>query len=677
MLLGTMTAAIFANSVAVEEEAAGRTAKTVTAYGDAQVDTAQYEFGGASALFDGTGDYLYAADPDGDFLFGTSSDFTIEFWYKKPDTGVTHRLSSNRGGYNTGNWYIQFDHTTDKIQWGVNGASAQRSTNTFDDTNWHHLALVRSGSDFELFIDGASENTLNGSYQFGRSGDDYIKFGAISTLYGNVHIDEMRVSNVARYTSAFTAPTSRFGNDSNTLLLIHADGTDGSTTFTDDAGARNTIPTRAYNDAQVDTAQYKIGSASALFDGTDYIELSNTANELTYGERDFTIEFWLRASAIPGSSDYDFVYDARSSGTGTQISLCINDSKMKLYTAGAFRISSSSTISSNTWYHFALTRTGGTTTLWQDGSSVGTYSDTNDYTSRDNVKLGLNFNNVNGFVGHLDEVRISNTARYTSSFTPSTTAFTNDDNTIYLLHAEGSDASTSFTDDAGLSITYRSDSYASSVKLAVPFDLIHEFDDVSHLITNSTSSEASKTTGPASSISEIGYFADYEKSLENASGLGAAMTYTPSTSIPSAASGTYVVECWVKASSSTTNANWCLSSGDSGGRWLFAFNTGTSNQFAAENWLGLGDTNWHHVAIVCDGGTKRAYLDGKYEGAWSSSNTGFSTLHVGQFSAGDSNDFNGRLQDLRVTIGSNRGYTGTNTSTANFTLPSSIVESYS
>ena len=36
----------------------------------------------------------------------------------------------------------------------------------------------------------------------------------------------------------------------------------------------------------------------------------------------------------------------------------------------------------------------------------------------------------------MDEIRISNNIRYTSNFTPSTTAFTTDANTKLLLHAE-------------------------------------------------------------------------------------------------------------------------------------------------------------------------------------------------------------------------------------------------
>ena len=47
------------------------TPKTVTAFGDAQISTAQSKFGGASIAFDGTGDYLSAND--GDLVLGTGS----------------------------------------------------------------------------------------------------------------------------------------------------------------------------------------------------------------------------------------------------------------------------------------------------------------------------------------------------------------------------------------------------------------------------------------------------------------------------------------------------------------------------------------------------------------------------------------------------------------------------
>jgi len=228
---------------------------------------------------------------------------------------------------------------------------------------------------------------------------------------------------------------------------------------------------------------------------------------------------------------------------------------------------------------------------------------------------------------------------------------------------------------------FRSDSYASNVYLAVPFDYDTEMADVSASI-NSGSTTATLTDGPASSLSTANVkwtTPAYTKSYLGATGLGAANTYALSTSMPSSNSGsnTFVVEGYFLATNSTSNSNWCLSSADSGGRWLFGINSSSNVTFGGENNIGLGDsTNFHHLAVVLDSGTKRFYLDGIYKGAWYSTNTGFSTLHVGQFNAGDPNDFRGHIQDLRVTIGSNRGYTGTSTSSANFTLPSSIVETY-
>lgn len=228
-------------------------------------------------------------------------------------------------------------------------------------------------------------------------------------------------------------------------------------------------------------------------------------------------------------------------------------------------------------------------------------------------------------------------------------------------------------------ITFRSDTYGSNVYLAVPFDEEHGMDDQSAEI-NGGSTQATLTDGPASSLStaEVKWTSspDYVNSYLGQMGLGAANTYALSTSIPGAGGATaYVVEGWFNAKNSTTNANWCLSSADSGGRWLFGINSGTSFSFANENNIGIG-TGWHHLAIVSESASKRFYYDGIYKGAWVSSNSGFSTLNVGQFNSGDANDYRGHIQDLKVTVGSNRGYTGTNSGSANFTLPSSIVESY-
>jgi len=76
---------------------AGTTVHTVTAYGNAQIDTAQSKFGGASGLFDGAGDYLSTPDSE-DWNFG-SGDFTIDFWVRfnsLPGVGAQRCLYSQR-----------------------------------------------------------------------------------------------------------------------------------------------------------------------------------------------------------------------------------------------------------------------------------------------------------------------------------------------------------------------------------------------------------------------------------------------------------------------------------------------------------------------------------------------------------------------------------------------------
>lgn len=54
---------------------------------------------------------------------------------------------------------------------------------------------------------------------------------------------------------------------------------------------------------------------------------------------------------------------------------------------------------------------------------------------------------VVGFIGYIDEARFSNVARYFTNFTPQTTPFLDDPNTLFLLHMDGANATQTFTDD--------------------------------------------------------------------------------------------------------------------------------------------------------------------------------------------------------------------------------------
>ncbi len=434
----------------------------------------------------------------------------------------------------------------------------------------------------------------------------------------------------------------------------------------------------AFGNTNISTAQSKFGNSSYVFDGTsDSLKVTSDLDDFS-GVGAFTFEFWFRLDDF--DQNYAFLDTRGGNNSRLSINLFLWSGAIQLYQNGFINWSSQPTYSSNTWYHVAVCKALNSSSyeLFVNGTSYGTVTGQSNLAAVDEMNWGLANDEVNFDVdGYLEEIRVSNTVRYTTGFTPQTSAHTNDANTLLLLHGDGINGTTAFIDD--INAETRADSYSSNVTLAVPFSDYTSFDDYSFNI-NSSEKRCAYTSGDAADISnaDTSYWTsepDYVAAYQGGGSAGSALTYALSTSIPSCASGSnnYVVECWVKAESSGTNSNWCLSSADSGGRWLFNFNTGTTISFGNENNIGIG-TNWTHVAIVLKNGTKKFYLNGVYKGAWTSGNTGFSTLNVGQFNSGDVNDFQGKLQDLRVTIGSDRGYTGNNSSSANFTLPSSIIE---
>ena len=85
-------------------------------------------------------------------------------------------------------------------------------------------------------------------------------------------------------------------------LLLHCDGSNGSTTFTDSSPTPKTVT--AYGNAQISTARSQFGGASALFDGSgDYLLVGAAADfkHLHDDSTDYTIEGWIYWSG--GSSD--------------------------------------------------------------------------------------------------------------------------------------------------------------------------------------------------------------------------------------------------------------------------------------------------------------------------------------------------------------------------------------
>jgi hypothetical protein len=208
--------------------------------------------------------------------------------------------------------------------------------------------------------------------------------------------------------------------------MLHMDGADASTTFTDSSSSGKTIT--AVNQAQIDTAQSKFGGASGLFDGTgDSITAADSA-DWDFGTADFTIDFWHRRASASNEVLFDIGNGGAAGGKG--VLLYFTDTKqMQVYVNGTALTAANLIFSEATWYHFAITRSGGTLRLFQDGTSVANPADTSDITgSTAGLRIGLA--NSAGFGaldtnGHIDEFRIvKGTAVWTANFTPPSAPYT-------------------------------------------------------------------------------------------------------------------------------------------------------------------------------------------------------------------------------------------------------------
>jgi hypothetical protein len=209
-----------------------------------------------------------------------------------------------------------------------------------------------------------------------------------------------------------------------TKLLLPFDGTNGATTTSDSSNENNTVTFVAT--AQISTAQSKFGGSSLLLDGnSDYITVSNS--NLGLSGATFTIEFWVYLNGGIGS--LTCLYSDYSGGsTGMIIQKSTGNVVQAYLTGDGADITGTTTLSTGQWYHVALSGSSGSYKLFLNGTQEGS-TFTGSATNGTSTKyIGCFYwTNLGGalrFVdGYLDSFRITKgTARYTSAFTPPTSA---------------------------------------------------------------------------------------------------------------------------------------------------------------------------------------------------------------------------------------------------------------
>jgi hypothetical protein len=218
------------------------------------------------------------------------------------------------------------------------------------------------------------------------------------------------------------------------------------------AAGRDANTLTANGGADITTTYKKFGSGSVDMDGVG--DSITTVLNQDLGTGDFTIEGFFRYPS-PTSTGSDGIFQLSSTSGGLEASVStslafhiLNGQQARIYTrAGMLTTAGAPSATLTGFQHFAVVRSSGTTKLYVGGTEELSVADTNDYSADVNLIIGGIYSSSYLLNGQVDEFRISNTARYTSGFTPTTSAFTNDADTVLLIHADGADGSTSFTDD--------------------------------------------------------------------------------------------------------------------------------------------------------------------------------------------------------------------------------------
>lgn len=600
---------------------------------------------GWSAYFDGASDDLTVASNDA-FKLGTGN-FTVEMWINPTKfTGAATGTLFNIGTFATG-LFIRITISNINV-YVVNNERLNISRGTIITTNtWYHLALVRNGSTFTLYVNGSSVGTFTDSSSI--SPTDATIMIAKSAHNGTEthvgYISNLRlVKGTAIYTANFTPPTEPLTAVAGTSLLTLQDNRfiDRSTnnfaiTVVDNPRITPFSPF-------VPIVQHipSIHGGSAYFDGSgDYLSIPNNT-ALGMGTGNFTIEFWIYQTARGSIRQILDIADGNSAGRlilwvdtgGTLINLGSNGGSRHSTAGGAIVL--------NSWIHVALVRSSGTTKFYINGIQSGTdYADSTNYTcTTGSVHLGINSDGstypLNGYLSNFRIVK--GTAVYTAAFTPPTAPLTAVANTNLLLN---------FT-NAGI------------------------FDETGKVVL--------ETVGNARASTAV---AKYGATSMFFDGTGDYLSAPYDPVLMDWWTSNYTLEAWVYP---TSFSGWSYVDGVSGLKpvlignkefnsathyWGFGLTTTGTLYFAYFNGSpqGAGTSStatlntWNHIAMVKNGTNVTLYLNGVGTSIGNVSGTPQSAANTPlTIGAGNNAYINGYVQDLRITKGHARY-------TANFTPP--------
>jgi hypothetical protein len=383
---------------------------------------------------------------------------------------------------------------------------------------------------------------------------------------------------------------------------------------------------------------------SLLFDGsTGYLTLpSNSA--FTIGTGDFTIETWLYPTSFKRFGTIFSTTSLYTVANNFYLQTDANGNKIVLSSNGTVLLTSNNTLNLNAWNHIAAVRSGTTLTIYINGLSQGSVTNSQSFVS-DTPNIGSVNATTYPISGYISNFRIVNgTAIYTANVTPPTQPLTAVTNTKLLLNTTTIPSTSAFTDIGPNNF--------------------------------SVTSSGTVTSTTQTPIKPNGYY-NYYFNNANPDFIMA----SPSASYQ--LTGDFTIECWIYGIGTgaaqfgivtLTNATSSGSNGltiflDTSSRLGFFVNGTSTLTYSATNTI-LANT-WYHIALVRSGSTNTMYVNGLSVSTSATTPTWPATpsIGIGRFYNDNTTlTWNGYITNLRIVK-------GTAVYTANFTPQTSSLRS--
>ena len=266
-----------------------------------------------------------------------------------------------------------------------------------------------AGVTYSISLLRASDSAVLASAT-GISGESYVL-----PYYGTLDV-KLELQSVRSGINSFQKHSHAFylDNPVRTITLLHFNGSDSSTTFTDSVSPGKTFT--AVGNARLTTTNPKFGTACLTLDGTgDWIQTPGSI-DFVLGAGDFTIEAFIN------TTDSNFALVDFYGSNGWQVSVT-SAGKLSFY-AGTNQVATGVTsVNTGLWVHIAVTRQGATLKLWVNGvQDASVTNSTNMNTQNAYLALGAQVSNRNAaydMSGLIDEFRLrKGQAIYTTAFTP-------------------------------------------------------------------------------------------------------------------------------------------------------------------------------------------------------------------------------------------------------------------